>query len=146
MTGVTQVKKRLLNMGSRNGTVAQLNNFFHSLQDALVLGLVIHLKKCPSLTLSVVVTETILQCQFCQGYWSASFPTVAHPPSFPPSLPRIGVRLMLIFECVSAAVLTPACCQSQTRKETGFGGEHQDKKRALIQHYADFKISGPSVI
>lgn len=57
-------------------------------------------------------------------------------PSLPPFSSFTAALFMLISKCVSAAVLTPARCQGQTRKETGFDGEPLDKKHPLMEHYA----------
>lgn len=62
-----------------------------------------------------------------------------HSRFFPPSLhflPHSRVLFKFISKCVSAAVLTPACSQGQTRKETGFGGQPENKKHTLMERWA----------
>lgn len=86
----------------------------------------------------------MLRCQYCWGYWSGGWFSIGQsqflPPSLPPSIFFLTV-VLFISKCVSAAVLTPASCQGQTRKETGFDGELLDKKHTLMERWM---IGGPS--
>lgn len=122
------------------------NNKEHSLKEprTLVLGFVLlswsYTWKSSISSFFLVAAEAMLRCQYCWGYWSGGWLSIVQSHFLPPSIFFLTAALfMLISKCVSAAVLTPACCQGQTRKEAGFDGEPLDKKHPLMEHYAAWK-------